>query len=605
MLTLGAQVKIHVILNPMSNTSKITWNDIDWGKTQEFVRKVQHRIYRARLQGDLGRVHWLQKYLINSKGAKLLSVRQVTTLNKRKKTPGIDKQIIKTPEDKLKLAEDLTLDGKATYIRRVWIPKPGKIEKRPLGIPTIQDRAKQALAKLALEPEWEAIFEPNSYGFRPGRSALDAIEAIFLSLHHNKSKFIYDADIRKCFDTIDHNALLTKLNTFPLMKRQIAAWLKSGVMEGYANNPKYEVQMTTEGTPQGGVISPLLANIALHGIENHLKEYVGNLSIKPHPESNRGKAAKQKALSVIRYADDFVLIHQNEEILELCISETKNWLKQIGLVISEEKSFLRDGINGFQFLGFSITQVKKVIKDKYKVKITPSRSAQKKLLLKIRAIIQNNKAASSYDLILMLRPIIIGWANYFKYCECKEVFNKLSNLIFKKLRAWAFRRDTKHGRKHIKEKYFPSGKTYKFDDHKHMNNWVFVGSKKTQNNMVKQIYLPHLSWICKRKHVKIKGNETPYSRSHYWAIRNITYSPYPLRIRQLLVRQKQICPICKRHLTTLDASNWEVDHIIPKVAGGLDAYNNLQLLHKECHLKKTQKDLLKYQPKNKTNKPNK
>jgi group II intron reverse transcriptase/maturase len=343
---------------------------------------------------------------------------------------------------KVNLAKTLRLDGKASPIRRVWVPKPGKIEKRPqpgkiekrpLGIPTLKDRAKQALAKYALEPEWEARFEPNSYlhrrpcearrwrgGFRPGRRTHDAIEAIFLSLHHLTPKWVYDADISKCFDRIDHKALLTKLNTFPMMKEQVAAWLRADIMEGYANAPK-NVISPSMGTPQGasiaglakqgdggGVISPLLANIALHGLELHLKEYVAKLNIKPTPSANRGRTAKQKALSVIRYADDFVLIHVNKEIIDLCIIETTKWLANVGLEISQQKSALKLGTQGFKFLGFQIIQVVK--SGKYKVKITPAKAKALALLAKIREIIQNNKSASSYQLISILRPIIIGWA---------------------------------------------------------------------------------------------------------------------------------------------------------------------------------------------------
>jgi len=574
------------------NGKNVTWNDIDWTNVQKNVRRMQHRIYKAKLDGNIQRLHWLQKRLINSKAAKLNAVRQVTTLNKGKKTAGIDKQIIVKPEDKLLLALTLKLDGKALPIRRVWIPKPGKKEMRPLGIPIIRDRAKQALAKLALEPEWEAIFEPNSYGFRPGRSALDAIEAIFLSLRHATPKWVYDADIRKCFDQIEHEALLEKMSTFPLMKRQTAAWLKAGVMEDYANNSKETpLYPTVRGTPQGGVISPLLANIALHGLENHLSDFVAQLPIKPHEGANRGTAAKRKALSVIRYADDFVLIHRNKEILELCIKETRKWLGKVGLEISEEKSALRDGRKGFSFLGFQIIQVKKITKGEYKVKIQPSRKSQSKLLLKVREIVQNNRAVSSYSLIMMLRPVILGWANYFKYSECKAVFDKLSHLIFQKIRAWVFRRDTRNGRLAVKQKYFPSNKTYQFDGSSHQDTWVLVGRQKGKNGVTKEVYLPHLVWVKSRKHVKVQDRQTPFNNSLYWAMRSAKYSPYPLRVRTLLVRQKQSCPLCKRQFTETDSLNWEVDHIIPKSKGGRDEYKNLQLLHKECHLIKTRKDL--------------
>lgn len=601
------------------NGIQVTWNDIDWGKTYDNVRRIQFRIYKAKKKGNIQQVHWLQNHLIKSKAAKLVAVRQVTTLNKSKETAGVDKKEITKPEDKLQLALSLDLNGKALPIRRVWplafskslllvqlTPKksvakaasqgkarePGKKIMGPLGILSIRDRAKQALARLALEPEWEAIFEPNSYGFRPGRSAHDAMEAIFLNLSQNTPKLVYEADIRKGFDQINHQALLEKLNTFPLMKGQVASWLKAGVMDGYANTPKdTTVYPSWNGTPQGGIISPLLANIALHGLENHLNDFVAKLPIKPHEGANRGAITKKKALSVIRYADDFVLIHRNKVILELCIEETQKWLATIGLVISAEKSALCDGRKGFNFLGFQIIQVRKITKDRFKTKIQPSRESQMKLLLKVREIIIQNRSISSYMLILKLRPVIIGWANYFKYCECKAVFSKLTHLIFQKLRAWVFRRDTRNGKLKVKENYFPSGCSYTYDSSTHQDNWVLVGRQKDEKKGTKEVYLPHMVWVKSRKHVKVKEDQSPFNLSIYWAMRSAKHSPYPLRVRNLLKHQKQRCLICKRIFTELDSATWEVDHITPRSQGGKDEYRNLQLLHKSCHLQKTHKDL--------------
>nr|YP_009184844.1 putative reverse transcriptase, intron maturase and HNH homing endonuclease [Jenufa perforata]ALO62920.1 putative reverse transcriptase, intron maturase and HNH homing endonuclease [Jenufa perforata] len=575
----------------MSNkSSTVTWNEIDWAKTQKNIRQIQYRIYKARLNGNFKKLHWLQNFLINNSGAKMLAIHQVTTLNKENK----DKQIITKPEKKIELAKQLSIDGCSQPIRKVWIPKPIKEERKQAQIPIIRDRAKQALVKLALEPEWEAVFEPNSYGFRPGRSALDAIEGIFLSLHYGKPKWIYNADIRKCFETINHKALLEKFNTIPILKRQIAAWLKAGIMEEYANTKKDLI--TTTGIKQGHMLSPLLANIALHGLEIELKNFVSNLAIKPHSDSNRGTAAKRKALTIIRYADDFVLIHQNKEILELCIYEVKKWLNELGLEINEQQSVLKvkDGRCGFEFLGFHIIQVKKKTVDRYKVKIYPSRKSQQKLLLKVRDIIQHHKAVSAYQLIMMLRPIIIGWANYFKYCECQTIFTKLSHLIFEKIRAWVFRRDTRRGRIEVKEKYFPSGKSYNFDGKQHFDNWILVGKEKDRGGNYLENFLPHLSWVSSKKHVKVLNNQTPFNKDLYWAIRSVKYSPYSRRVQTLLIKQKQLCPICNQALTFFDSNSWELDHIKPKSQGGKDEYNNLQLVHKECHIEKTRIDKLDY-----------
>jgi RNA-directed DNA polymerase len=236
------------------------WKDLPWRTIERQVFKLQKRIYQASKRGEVKTVHSLQRLLMRSWSARCLAVRQVTQDNRGKRTAGVDGVKTVAPPARLALARTLGVRPKAQPVRRVWIPKPGSDEKRPLGIPTMRDRAAQALAKLALEPEWEARFEPNSYGFRPGRSCHDAIEAIFCAIRF-KAKYVLDADIAKCFDRIDHTALLNKLRTFPRLRRAIRAWLKAGVIDGP------ELFPTAEGTPQGGVISPLLANIALHGLE--------------------------------------------------------------------------------------------------------------------------------------------------------------------------------------------------------------------------------------------------------------------------------------------------------------------------------------------------
>jgi RNA-directed DNA polymerase len=259
------------------------WQDLPWKDFQRSVFKLQKRIYQAALCDDRKSVHKLQRLLIHSWSARCLAVRRVAQDNRGKRTAGIDGVKRLSPRQRLELALTLTLTQTAQPVRRIWIPKPGKKELRPLGIPVMRDRAEQALALLALEPEWEARFEPNSYGFRPGRSAHDAIEAIFQAICL-QSKYVLDADIAQCFDRIDHQALLDKLDTFPVLRRAVRAWLKAGIMEG-------EELFPTEhrGTPQGGVISPLLANIALHGLEQAIA------TVKT------GTARKAR---LVRYADD-------------------------------------------------------------------------------------------------------------------------------------------------------------------------------------------------------------------------------------------------------------------------------------------------------------
>jgi RNA-directed DNA polymerase len=531
----------------MRVSNDISWESVSWPLVKKRVFSLQCRIYEAKKIGNRRRLFFLQNVLINSLDAKLYSVLQVASFHQGRKTPVGAKTVATSGKEKMEIVNSLSLNGNAQPLRRVWIDKPAKPEKRPLGIPTIRDRAKQALVKLALEPEWEAVFEPNSYGFRPGRGSHDAVEALFKNLCHNIPKFVYDADIRQCFDTIDHTALLTKLDTFPRMKKQISAWLQAGVLEGYSNTSK-EAEPTTQGTPQGGIVSPLLANIALHGLEEHLKGFVTTIPSKPLPSSSpikpkggnperssgsRGNESKRKALGVVRYADDIVLTHGNRQILELCIQETKKFLSSMSLSISEEKSKLRDCREGFSFLGFRIIQMKR--KNKYSVKVYPTRKNQAGILLKLRLIVQKGKSLSSYDLIERLSPTLIGWARYYQYCECSEVFTRVQHLLFQKLRAWAFRRDRKHGRMAIKEKYFPSNKSYSYGGVVHKDNWIFVGQKSgaklrpgpsgPSKSEIKTNFLPSISWIPSKKFVKVASTVSPFDGKYvYWANRSAKYS---------------------------------------------------------------------------------
>lgn len=300
------------------------WNEVDWRKLERQVFKLQKRIYQASNRGDVKTVHRLQRLLMNSWSAKMIAVRRVTQDNQGKKTAGVDGVKSLTPAQRLALVSKIKLGSKVKPTRRVWIPKPGTEEKRPLGIPTINDRALQALVKLGLEPEWEAKFEPNSYGFRPGRSCHDAIGAIYCAIN-KKSKYVLDADISKCFDRINHEKLLSKLNTTPTLRRQIRAWLKAGVMDGK------ELFPTTEGTPQGGVISPLLANIALHGMEESIMGIAPSIDIKRPDGTQLSTRDKLKSISLIRYADDFVVLHEQLEVVNRCKNAIEEWLSDYGL----------------------------------------------------------------------------------------------------------------------------------------------------------------------------------------------------------------------------------------------------------------------------------
>ena len=562
------------------------WSDIPWRKLEKNVYKLQKRIFKASRRGDVKLVRRLQKLLIKSWAAKCLAVRRVTQDNQGKKTAGVDGVKSLSPKQRLTLVNKLKLGSKVTPTRRVWIPKPGKEEKRPLGIPTMYDRALQGLVKLALEPEWEARFEPNSYGFRPGRSCHDAIGAIFNCIKQ-KSKYVLDADISQCFDKINHNKLLIKLNTYPTLRRQIRAWLKAGVMDGL------ELKPTERGTPQGGVISPLLANIALHGMESVIKKLALKFNLKDKRGRQLGGRDKQKSVNVIRYADDFVIIHEDINILQKCIEVITQWLEDMGLELKPSKTRITHTLfrykkekSGFDFLGFNIKQHKtgKYNCSKgtngnllgFKTIITPSKKSQKQHYKKVAETINRYKGQSQAALISKLNPIIRGWCNYYATVVSQKVFSRLDHLIVWKLLKWGIKRHRNKGRIWIKTKYFPTidGK-----------NWVFA--TRAEDNPMR--LLSHSDTKIVR-YVKVKDEASPYDGNLiYWSSRQGKNPEMPKRTALLLKKQKGKCNWCELIFRENDVI--ETDHIIPTAAGGKDEYKNLQLLHRHCHDKKTKSDL--------------
>lgn len=568
--------------------SKSAWNDINWTLVQDRISRQQRRVYKASMERNMSKVHAIQRRIIGSLDAKLLAVRKITSENKGRNTAGVDDVKAISHEDKMKLAYQLKLDGKSSPISRIYIPKPGKSEMRPLGIPTIRDRAKQMLAKLALEPEWEAIFEPNSFGFRPGRSCHDAIASLFLSLR-GKSRYVLDADIQKCFDRISHDKLLTKLATFDLMERQIKAWLKADIMVEHRNRPN-EVFHAMEGTPQGGVISPLLANIALHGLGDHIKEwYADSWYLTTGKSSKVAKRDRRAAIGFSRYADDFIITAPELKDIEAIEKQVSIWLnKEAGLELSKAKTRITNSTEGFEFLGFQIISIKRQSSEEYKVKIHPSKDSKIRIIQRIRNLIQDNKSASSYSLNIILSRRIIGWANYFRYCECNQAFSKLDYIIFNQVRAWVFRRKSKglRSRMKLKLKYFPNGNTYNFRGREYKNNWILTGKSLPKRGIEMNNFLPKMAWVGSLQHIKIKENASPYDGNHlYWALRTEKYSGFNHRISKLIRRQKGYCNGCVQKFTPMDII--EVDHINPKSKGGSDKYENLQALHKHCHIQKS------------------
>lgn len=588
MQTIETQVAVN-----MSNTEQQTtveWRQLDWRKLEKRVFKLQKRIYQASQRGDIKAVRKLQKTLIKSWSAKCLAVRKVSQDNQGKKTAGVDGVKSLSPDQRLAMVKQLKFTGKSKPVCRVWIPKPGRQEQRPLGIPTLYDRALQTLARLALEPEWEAKFEANSYGFRPGRSCQDAISAIRASIQR-KSKYVLDADIAGCFDNINQVELLTKLNTCPTLRRQIKAWLKAGVVD------KGHLFPTDSGTPQGGAISPLLANIALHGMELLLDQEFPQMSESSRKTWFHPKGTKFRSPRLIRYADDFVVIHDNLAVVQYCRELLTTWLSKIGLTLKPSKTRIvhtlehYDGQSpGFDFLGFNVRQFP-VGKHQSGFKgngerlgfvtlITPSKAAQERHLAKIDRIVEAHQSATQEALISHLAPVIRGWTDYFSTGNGKQTFVRLNYVTFQKLWRWALRRHPNKSKGWILRKYWQRRGTVR---------WSFTTSSTGP-------VLPLHSMTAIKKFVKVRGTKSPFDGDWvYWSTRMGKHPTVPQPIATLLKKQKGRCPTCELYFQADD--RMEIDHIVPLSLGGSRTYSNLQLMHRHCHDRKTASDgsLVPYQ----------
>ena len=456
----------------------------------------------------------------------------------------------------------------------------------------MHDRALQAIVKNILEPEWEAVFEPNSYGFRPGKSAHDAISQIKICIH-TKAKYVLDADIAKCFDRINHEALLNKLNAKGKVRQQIKAWLKSGVID------KRAFTATSEGTPQGGVISPLLANIALHGLENHIAQaFPSNKMGYIKGSTRKYGRIDVSAPNVIRYADDFVVLCDEKTVVQRCQELISEWLLRVGLKLNPEKTRLthtlhpklsEDGRAGMDFLGHHIQQHPagkyhsshnskgKVLG--FNTLITPSAKKCKVHQEEVGRIILKHRSSPQAALINDLNLIIGGWTRFYSNSDIKNVgeLSKQDYLTYLRLRRWGKRRCGTKNKGH--DKYWMSIGG---------DNWVFATKEGNANPFRLQ---KHISYACSSNdYVKVKGDKSPYDGdSVYWSIRKGEHPELSGRVTGLLKRQKGKCLLCGHHFQEWDVM--EVDHKNPKALGGRDEWKNLQLLHRHCHDEKTREDM--------------
>jgi RNA-directed DNA polymerase len=468
------QVKqMTAIIAGATSHEKPDWNAIDWQKANLEVSRLQARIVKATQEGRWGKVKTLQHLLTHSFSAKALAVKRVTE-NSGKRTAGVDGEIWNTQKKKAAAVSSLRQRGyQPQPLRRIYIPKKnGKM--RPLGIPTMKDRAMQAIYRLALDPVAETTADTNSYGFRAQRSTADAIEQCFNVLAPKRSAtWILEGDIKSCFDRISHDWLLENI---PTDKNILRKWLKAGFVEKNLLHP------TEDGTPQGGIISPVLANMALDGLEKELKN---NFDRKPHTKVN-----------FVRYADDFIVTAGSNELLEHeVLPVIKYFLLERGLELSQEKTKITHIEEGFDFLGQTIR------KFKGKLIIKPAKKNVLSFLSKVRQIIKDNKQTTAGNLIMQLNLVIRGWANFHRHVVSKQTFGAVDYAIFKTLWQWAKRRHPRKGKRWMKDKYF---KVYG------LRRWVFTGRILKKDDSHQIVHLINAAATPVRRHIKVKGLANPY-----------------------------------------------------------------------------------------------
>jgi RNA-directed DNA polymerase len=519
------------------------WNGLDWSSVHRTVRRLQTRIAKAVRNGDWRDAKRLQRLLVRSTSGKALAVRQVTE-NRGRKTPGVDRETWSTPEHKWKAVQSLQTRGyRPLPLKRVNIPKTGRPHgpKRSLGIPTMKDRAMQALHLLALDPIAESTADANSYGFRSCRSTADAITQCMnvLSRKHS-SRWLLEGDIRGCFDNISHDWLRAHV---PTDKRILGRWLKAGFIEHHRLFP------TEAGTPQGGNISPALANMTLDGLEKLLTE--------------RFKSRRHK-VHVVRYADDFIVTGSSKELLENEVRPVvEAFLGERGLELSCEKTRITHIADGFDFLGWNLRWVSDGLR------ANPSKKNRLTLYDKLRREIRALRTAEQANLILKLNPIIRGWAQYHQPVSVAEVFRKMDHLLFGALWRWSKRRHPNKSRRWIKRRYFRK---------EGARDWVFAAGK---------LRLWRFTDFKHRDYYKVKSEATPYDPrwESYFAERLGRQMKQTIMGRRRLYwvwkQQDGKCPICHQPVTK--ETGWNLHHRQWRCNGGSDRLANLALLHPTCH----------------------
>jgi RNA-directed DNA polymerase len=504
-------------------------------------------------------VRALQRLLTHSYSGKVLAVRRVTE-NNGKATPGVDQEIWDTPEKKTQAVHALKRRGyRSQPLRRVYILKSDGKTMRPLGIPTMIDRGQQALHLLALGPVVETTADRNSYGFRPRRSCADAIGQCFLALRRASAQWILEGDIKSCFDKISHAWLLAHV---PMDRVILQKWLKSGYME------KHVLHESMDGTPQGGIISPALANCALDGLERALQEKF------PAEKRLRSLGGKKPCVHLVRYADDFVITSKSKELLEGEIKPlVEQFLQERGLELSPTKTVITHVEHGFDFLGQNVRRY-----PNGKLLIKPSKKNVGTFLKGIRGIINDARGMSAAALIDQLNPKIRGWANYHRHVVSKRIFGHVDRNIFSCLWQWARRRHPNKPSRWVKTKYF---------ERRVDCNWAFFAETCDDEGRPTKVWLFHAESTPIKRHVKVKGEANPYDPTYetYFEEREGAHMLETFRgartLRFLWHEQRGLCTLCNTKITRI--TGWRLHYCVARVKGGSTGATNCVLLHPECH----------------------